>query len=54
MKHLDNNKDGLKEYQEISHKNSQKLKKMKQKIEFLKTFIDSEISKYSEQIKTTK
>jgi len=45
---------GINEYQNINHKQSVKVKKLKEKIEYLKNFIEKEVKNYDQQIEKVK
>lgn len=48
------NEEGVFEYQQINLKQAQKIKKMKEKIEFLKNTLATEVAKYTKEIELQK
>ena len=48
------NKANVKDYQTLHHKQTLKQQKLKEKIEYLKTFIGQEVSKYTKEIEILK
>ena len=54
QRNLQNNKANVKDYQTLHHKQTLKQQKLKEKIDYLKTFIGQEVSKYTKEIEILK
>jgi hypothetical protein len=48
------NEEGVQEYQQLNMKQAAKIKKMKEKIQYLKNFISEEVMKYTKEIELLK
>jgi hypothetical protein len=48
------NQDGIKKYQSINYQQAKKIRKLKDKIEYLKKYISKEVSKYLKEIEYLK